>query len=136
MIILIENGEILRKTEKLRMPPQDPHSDRMERAEPQPAGLAWHHFFHALAHFSRRLIGKSDREYLRWKGHIAVQYMRNAGRQYARLARPCAGQHQERPFGGFHRFALLCIEGGKRRGQSERIVFRAMFNLRSQIRDT
>ncbi len=65
---------------------------------------------HPFAHFTRGFVGKGDGENLPWKG-FALQYqMRDARGQDARLARARTRQHQQRPFGRHHRFALAFVQ--------------------------
>src|ERR687884_513293 len=68
------------------------------------------HVLDAGLHLARRLVGKRDGENLPRRYGSALNQVSDAKRDDARLARPRAGQNQQRPIDGLDRFALLGIQ--------------------------
>ena len=110
LIAAIENHELARIAEILDLPPQDAHAERMERGNfrltVQPFA---EQFGGASLHFAGGFIGERDGQNAFGLGSVADK-IGDAKCYYARFARACAGQYQERAGEGFDGLALSIVE--------------------------
>ena len=60
----VVDDEIARQPDLRRLAPQQPRAQRMERGEPDAAGVAADQRLDALAHLLRGLVREGDREHL------------------------------------------------------------------------
>ena len=86
----------------------------MEGAQP---GHAFHRradqLTHSFPHFARGLVSEGDAQDFARPGKARMNKMRQPVRKCGGLARARAGQHQHRPFGGQHGFALGRVQMGQ-----------------------
>ena len=96
--------------------PQQSHAERMERGNHRRGRKlqAFEMRFHARAHFTRGLVGESDRQNREWRHLIRGDDVRDAVRDDARLAAARSGKDQEWSFGSSDGFTLRGIETGKK----------------------
>ena len=86
----------------------------MEGAEPaHPLDHAADEPADALLHLARGLVGEGDGEDLPRPGLAGGEDMGEPGGEHPRLAGARARQHQDRPLGRQHRFALRFVEAGE-----------------------
>ena len=93
---LVVDRELARVAEAVGVGPQDPHARRVERAHPHRAGDRADERGDALAHLVGRLVGERDGEDPR-RVHALVDEVGDAVREHPGLARPGAGDDQQRP---------------------------------------
>ena len=107
LIVGVEDGEIGLQPHQFGMTAQHLGRDGMEGAEPRhPLHCGTNHLADPLAHFARGLVGEGDGQDLRGIGAARGHQMRQPRGQCRGLARARARQHQHRPFGRQHGFAL------------------------------
>ncbi len=114
LIVVIVNREIARKAEVLRFAPQQARAKGMKRGNPdieRAAAAGAQKFADALLHHARGFVRERDGEN-RTRRHALLDQMRHAIGDHARLARARAREHQQRPFGSEHSFALAFVEAG------------------------
>jgi hypothetical protein len=94
---LIEDGEgRAAQAERFRLGAEHVEAEAVERADLELArDLRPHDLAHALVHLARGLVGEGHREDGA-RGRPALDEARHALRDDARLARACAGEHEER----------------------------------------
>ena len=116
LVVGVDDRVVGLQTHELGVAAEHLGGDRVEGAEP---GHTFHrradHVAHTLAHLARRLVGEGDAEDLARPGEAAPDQMRHARGQRRGLAGARAGQHQHRPLGGQHRFALRRVERTQQR---------------------
>ncbi len=111
LVVGVENGEIGAQSRQFRVAAQHLRAQRMKGAEPLHAlDSAADQQPDALAHFARRLVGEGHGENLPRPCALRREQMSKPRRQYARLARARAREHQHRPVETFHRLALLRVQ--------------------------
>ena len=107
----VETGIGFLRDDQLGVPPQKPHADRVERAEPRHAlHDVTHHPAQPVAHLPRGLVGEGDGQHLVRPGFALRQQVRDPGRQRTGLAGARAGQHQHRPVEDQHRLQLRVVQ--------------------------
>ncbi len=107
---LIVDRERGRVPEPRRLPAQDPDAGRVECQQPHAASLRAGQRVRAGGHLARRLVRERDREYLR-RRHVALCHqVGDPVGQHAGLARPRAGDDQQRAALVQHGSALLRVE--------------------------
>ena len=97
LVVRIINGKGPGKSEKLRIVPQDPHTERVEGADLDRPGSEPDEAVHTLPHLSRCLIGECDRTDISRKYADLVDEIGDAVHQHPRLSGACAGQNEHRP---------------------------------------
>ena len=120
LVVGVQNGEVRLQPHQFRMPPQDLHRQRVERAHPRHAlGHIAQHPAHPQAHLARGLVGEGHGQNFIRPGAVHVQQMHDAGRQRLGLAGAGARKHQNRAIQRLNR-GTLCgvqiIEIGRRAG--------------------
>ena len=111
LIVDVEDGEVGLEPHQLGVAAQNPHPDRVERAEPRHAlddvadDLA-----DAVLHLPRRLVGEGHGEDFARAGAAEAENMGDAHGEHAGLAGAGAGQHQHRAVERLDREPLLRIE--------------------------
>ena len=111
----VSNGRLAwnsgRNAQGFDVPPQHPHTERMERGNDRLRDRhAANNLLDALAHFCRSFIGECDGED-GFRHHAQVfDQVRDPIGDDTSFPATRASQNQHRPFGRFHRFALLGIE--------------------------
>jgi hypothetical protein len=106
----VVDRELARVAEPVGVGAQHACARRMERHDPHGARRAAHEQLDALAHLLRRLVGERDREDLVRARLTGSQQVGDPVRQHPRLARPRAGEDQQRAGAGGDRLALRRIE--------------------------
>src|SRR5438034_3751838 len=109
-VVLIVDREVRPEAQQGGLAPQQARGQRVEGPDPQAARVGAEQRGHARAHLSRRLVRERDSEDPRWRHATLADEMRDPGREDARLARPRAGEHQERAAGMADGGILLGIE--------------------------
>jgi hypothetical protein len=99
----------------VRVGAQHPRAGGVERHDPHRAGRAADEQLDPLAHLLRGLVGERDREDLVRARLAGPHQVGDPVGQHARLARPGAGQDQERPLAVRHRVALGLVEAFQER---------------------
>ncbi len=114
LVVGVEDGEVRLQPGQLGVDAQHLGGDRVKGAEPRhPFDRAAADATDPLAHFACGLVGESDREDLARPGLAGGNEVGEAGGKRGGLPRPCAGQHQHRPFGRQHRLALGRVQAGE-----------------------
>ena len=80
------------------MSPQNPHTGRMERADPDALRTKLHLLIHTLPHFSCCLIGKCNRHDIPWVHALILDQMGDPVSQDPGFTRARTRQNQKRPF--------------------------------------
>ena len=114
----IKNRKVRLVAERPRLLAQNAHTQRMEGGNGQPLRPATQQLFDALPHLPRRLVGKSDGGDRRRRQAARADQISNFFRDDARLARPRAGQHEQRAVEIMNRFPLGRIELYGHRGET------------------
>ena len=97
----------------------------VERAEPHALGALAHGLHHAALHLSRGLIRERQPENV-FAGEFGIGFEQAADAlgDHARLPRPRARNHQQRPFAVLHRRPLLRVQGKAQSSGFVRLGFR------------
>ncbi len=105
-----------------RLVAQDAHAGRVERRHPHRPGPRADQRDHPLAHLGGGLVGERDGQHLPDADVAGGQQVGDPPGQHGRLARPGAGDDQQRRALVQHRLALLRVEPveefGRSRGES------------------
>ena len=115
-VIAVHDGKRLRIADRLRVPPQHPVADRVERPTPKPGCVAADQLLHAVHHLASGLVGESQQQDAVHRDALLEQVGYAVG-QRACLARAGSGQYQRRP---------------RRRGNSRQLLgveFRLVVNV-------
>ena len=100
--------------DQLGVAAQNPHPDRVERAEPRHAlDHVADDLADAMLHLARRLVGEGHGENFARAGAAEAENMGDAHGEHAGLAGAGAGQHQHRAVERLDREPLLRIEPGE-----------------------
>ncbi len=89
---------------------QDPHAGRVERRHPHRPGPRADQRDHAFAHLGGGLVGERDGQHLPDPDVAGGQQVGDPAGQHRRLARPGAGDDEQRRALVQHRLALLRVE--------------------------
>ena len=81
----------------------------MEGADPHPRGVGPEHPGDARLHLARGLVGERHREDAVGRHTVMLDQVGDAGRQHPGLARPRAGQDEDRSLEMLHGLALVVI---------------------------
>ena len=125
-IVIVVDGELAGIAEQVGVLAQHAHAHGMEGAHPHATHAAvGQHGAQTLAHLSSSLVGERDGENLPRANAQVADHAGDAERKHARLARPSAGEHEQRALGGEDRLALggverVDVDEGTRRGGSVR----------------
>ena len=111
---LVVDRELAGVAEAVGVGPQDPHARRVERAHPHRAGDRADERGDALAHLLGRLVGERDGEDPRGV-HALVHEVGDAVREHPRLARPGAGDDEQRPAAVDDGVELVRVQAVRRR---------------------
>ena len=103
LIRVVIDGECALVSEPLDFHPQDSCAARVKRQHPHLIGAAAGERMDALTHFTRRLVGKRQRQHLPWSGALFGKQIGDAVREHARFAAARTGNDQKR--------ALRCTNG-------------------------
>ena len=93
-----------------RLVAQDAHAGGVERRHPHRAGARADQLHHPLAHLRRGLVGERDGQHLPDADVAGGQQVGDPPGQHGRLARPRAGDDEQRRALMQHRLALLGVE--------------------------
>ena len=93
-----------------RLVAQDAHAGRVERRHPHRPGPRADQLHHPLAHLGGRLVGERDGQHLPDADVAGGQQVGDPPGQHGRLARPRAGDDEQRRALMQHRLALLGVE--------------------------
>jgi hypothetical protein len=107
---LVVDRELARVAQARRLRPQDARAGGVEGHDPHPPGHPPEQHLDALAHLLRRLVREGDGQDLARARDVRLHEPGDAVGQDARLARPRAGQHEQRPVAVHDRLALLGVE--------------------------
>ncbi len=134
-IVVIVDGELAGVAQQVGVLAQHAHAHGVERAHPHAAGAIGQKRAQALAHLRGGFVGKGDGQDLPGADAQIRDHMGDAIGQHARLTRPCARQHQQRPFRGHHGLALGGVQrididlGQRRRSHARGRVIRGRVSL-------
>jgi hypothetical protein len=96
-----------------RFAPKQPRAQRVERRNPHPTAIAAEQRLDARAHLLGGFIGKGHREDAAGVGHAFADQIGDAVRNDAGLARPCAGENEQRAMGMDDGVLLLGVQRGE-----------------------
>ena len=125
LIVAVQNGEVRLQFHQFGVPPKDFHRQRMEGAKPgHPLDRMADQPADPRLHLARGLVGEGDGQNLIRAGAARRQQMRDPAGQRLGLARPGAGQHQDRAVQCLHRLPLgrvQPVEIGRRRRRAREV---------------
>ena len=113
-VILVVDRELRRAADTIGIAPQQPRADGVKGADPHALRRAADEAPDAVAHLAGRLVGERDREDLVRRNILRLDQACDARREHARLARPCASQHEQRPVRVHDRGILVAVQAGQR----------------------
>ena len=121
-VVFVVDGEGRPVAEAMGLATENPDTSRVEGRDPHGPGGPADQTRDPGAHLVGRLVGEGDGEdRLRRYVEIADQ-VGDAVSEDPGLAGPGSGHHQDRSFGGCHRFSLAGIEIGQQRRVDQKIV--------------
>ena len=113
LVGLVVDGEVRAVAELRRLAAEDAAAGGVEREDPEPARGRAEEVVEPAAHLARGLVGKGDREDLGRPDPVRRDQVGDAVGEDARLARPGAGDDQQRPFGVQDGLSLRGIQVGE-----------------------
>ena len=116
---LVVDRELLRIREPVGIPPEDPHASRVEGRDPHLLRHRTHQRADPRLHLVGGLVGEGDGQDLERADPVVADQVGDAVREHPRLARPGAGDDQQRAVGVGDRLRLDRVEP-----REERVVRR------------
>ena len=116
-VVLVVDGELTGEPEQLGLAPKQPRGERVERADPESRRIAAEQPPDPVLHLAGGLVGEGDREDPIGRHAVPLDQRGDPGGEYARLARPRAGEHQHGTVHVLHRLLLGGIEGVRQLGR-------------------
>ena len=109
-VVLVVDGELPAEPDQLRLAPEQPGRQRVERADPEARRVPVEQPADPLLHLARGLVGECHREDPIGRHAVPIDQVRDARGEHARLARARPGQHQDRSVDVLHRLMLGRVE--------------------------
>ena len=110
LVVGVEDGEIRRQPDMLRVPPQHPRAQRMKSPKPKAFRRLAQQRGNTFPHFPRGLVGERNGQHLVRERAPRQQDVGKPRGQHPGLAGARAGEHQQRPVDGFNRRPLLWVQ--------------------------
>ena len=107
----VVDDEVARQPDRRRLAPEQPRAERVERRHPHAAAVFAEQRLDARAHLLGRLVGERDGEHFVGLRVAVADEVRDAAGDDAGLARPGAGEDQQRPVDVEDRVALFGVQG-------------------------
>ena len=110
-IRFVIDGEMVRKTNRLAFIAQDAIENAVESSHPKHGSLMFaHQLGYALSHLSGSLVGKGESKDGPRLHMLVLHQVGYLIGEHARLARPCAGNHQRGGIATLHRSPLSGVQ--------------------------
>ena len=107
----IVDHEVARQADRRRLAAQQPRAEGVKRRDPHAGDLGAEERLDARPHLLRRLVGEGDREDFVGLRVAVADEVGDAAGDDARLARPRAGEDEQRAVQVQDRLALFGVEG-------------------------
>ena len=109
-VVFVVDRELAPEAEQLGLATEQTGRQRVKRADPEPGRIAGEQSADPVLHLARGLVGEGHREDAIGRDAVPVDQVGDAGGEHARLARPRAGQDQDRSVHVVHGLLLGRIE--------------------------
>jgi len=110
LVVVVVYHEPVIDADVIAVSPEDAGAYRVERAHGQLSHRVAQQGVEALLHLPRRLVGECDRHYVVRAHPPGLDQVSHSMGDDPRLAAAGAGEDQERPLYGFHRFPLRRVQ--------------------------